>query len=96
MREVLAKSGVEPSRARTLLQILLRDGRLVKVSDDLVFHRSAIDGLRARLAPHKGARISVPQFKDLAGISRKYAIPLLEYLDRERVTRRDGDERLVL
>ncbi|MGE5571207.1 MAG: selenocysteine-specific translation elongation factor [Rhodospirillales bacterium] len=96
VNEVLAKSGVEPSRARTLLQILLRDGRLVKVSDDLVFHRSAIDGLRARLVPHKGARISVPQFKDLAGISRKYAIPLLEYLDRERVTRREGDERLVL
>lgn len=96
VNEVLAKSGVEPSRARRLLQMLLRDGRLVKVSDDLVFHRSAIDGLRARLAPHKGARISVPQFKDLAGISRKYAIPLLEYLDREHVTRREGDERLVL
>ncbi len=96
LAEVLAKAGVDPSRARSLLQILLRDGRLVKVSDELVFHRTAIEALRERLAPHKGSRISVPQFKDLAGISRKYAIPLLEYLDRERITRREGDQRVVL
>jgi selenocysteine-specific elongation factor len=38
----------------------------------------------------------VPQFKELAGVSRKYAIPLLEYLDRERLTRREGDQRVVL
>ncbi len=94
--EVLAKSGVESARSRTLLQILIRQGRLVKIADDLVFHRSALAGLRARLAPHRGQRLSVPQFKDLAGVSRKYAIPLLEYLDRERITRRDGDSRLVL
>jgi selenocysteine-specific elongation factor len=52
--------------------------------------------LRARLAARQGERLSVAQFKDLAGISRKYAIPLLEYLDRERVTRREGDQRVVL
>ncbi len=94
--EALAKSGVDPARARTLLQILLRSGRLVKIGAELVFHRSALDGLRQRLAPYKGQRLGVPQFKDLAGVSRKYAIPLLEYLDRERVTRRDGDQRVVL
>jgi len=38
----------------------------------------------------------VGQFKQLAGVSRKYAIPLLEYLDRERVTRKQGDHRIVL
>jgi selenocysteine-specific elongation factor len=48
------------------------------------------------LAAHKAARFNVGTFKDWTGISRKYAIPLLEYLDRERVTRRDGDERVVL
>jgi selenocysteine-specific elongation factor len=41
-------------------------------------------------------RLSVPAFKELAGVSRKYAIPLLEYLDRAGVTRRDGDERIVI
>lgn len=94
--DVLAKSGVEASRARSLLQILLREKRLVRVSDDLVFHQTAMEKLRALLAAQKGARFNVGTFKEWTGISRKYAIPLLEYLDRERVTRREGDERAVL
>ena len=94
--EVLAKSGVDPARARTLLQLMLRDKRLVRVSDELVFHASAMESLRALLAKKKGAHFAVPEFKDWTGISRKYAIPLLEYLDRERITRRDGDARVVL
>ena len=44
----------------------------------------------------KRPKIDVARFKDLAGVSRKYAIPLLEYLDREHVTRRTGDERVIL
>jgi selenocysteine-specific elongation factor len=94
--EVLAQSGVEQARARTLLQILLRERRLVRVSEDLVFHHSALDNLRHMLAARKATRFTVTVFKDWTGISRKYAIPLLEYLDRERVTRREGEERLVL
>jgi selenocysteine-specific elongation factor len=94
--DVLAKSGVEAARARSLLQILLREKRLIRVSDDLVFHHTAMEKLRTMLAAHKAARFNVGTFKDWTGISRKYAIPLLEYLDRERVTRRDGDERVVL
>ncbi len=96
MQEVLGKSGVEANRARTILQLLLRDKRLVRVSDELVFHSSAIQSLRELLVKKKGARFAVPEFKDWTGISRKYAIPLLEFLDRERVTRRDGDSRIVL
>ncbi len=96
VHEVLAKSGVDPARARTLLQLMLRDKRLVRVSDELVFHASAMQSLRALLAQKKGVQFAVPQFKDWTGISRKYAIPLLEYLDRERITRRDGESRIVL
>ena len=48
------------------------------------------------LAAHKAQRFNVGAFKDWTGISRKYAIPLLEFLDREKVTRREGDERIVL
>jgi selenocysteine-specific elongation factor len=96
MAEVLAKSGVEPSRARSLLQILLRERRLVRISDELVFHQSAIGQLRELLARHKGESFRVPEFKEWTGISRKYAIPLLEFLDRERITRREADERTVL
>lgn len=94
--DVLAKSGVEAARARSILQLLLRDKKLVRISDDLVFHASAIQSLRDLLARHKGSRFAVPEFKDWTGISRKYAIPLLEFLDRERVTRREGDVRVVL
>ncbi len=94
--EVLARSGVEPARARSLLQMLLRERSLVRISEDLVFHRAALEGLRQLLAAHKATRFTVATFKDWTGITRKYAIPLLEYLDRERVTRREGDERLVL
>jgi selenocysteine-specific elongation factor len=93
---VLTASGVERGRARSLLQILIRDKRLIRVSEDLVFHHSAIRSLRDLLARHKEERFTVPEFKDWTGISRKYAIPLLEYLDRERVTRREGDNRVVL
>jgi len=94
--EVLAKSGVEAGRARSLLQILIRERHLIRISEDLVFHQSAIENLRHLLAGRKAVRFSVGVFKDWTGISRKYAIPLLEYLDREHVTRREGDERLVL
>jgi selenocysteine-specific elongation factor len=94
--DVLRSCGVDPARARTLLQILLRDRRLVRVSDDLIFHAEAIGRLREILAGRKGQRFSVTDFKDWTGVSRKYAIPLLEWMDRERLTRRDGDTRVLL
>jgi selenocysteine-specific elongation factor len=93
---VLAKSGVEPARARSLLQILLRDKHLVRISDELVVHHSAIAELRRMLEERKPARFNVGTFKEWTGVSRKYAIPLLEFLDRERITRREGEERLIL
>jgi len=99
VREVLSKLPVDPRRAEKILQILLRDKVLVRVTPDLIFHRDALAQLRDRLSVFKktkGERISVPVFKELTGITRKYAIPLLEYLDRERVTRRAGDERVIL
>ena len=96
VNEVLAASGVEANRARSLLQILLRNQKLVRISVDLVFHHTALATLRAMLAQQKGRRFGVGDFKDWTGISRKYAIPLLEMLDRERVTRRDGETRIVL
>jgi selenocysteine-specific elongation factor len=55
-----------------------------------------MSGLLAHYKKTKGDRIGVPAFKELTGISRKYAIPLLEYLDRQRQTRRAGDERVIL
>ena len=99
VKEVLAKLAVESKRAEKLLQMLLREKSLVRVSPELVFHRQALAQLKEQLSGYKktkGDRITVPIFKELTGITRKYAIPLLEYLDRERVTRRAGDERVIL
>ncbi len=99
VKDVLAQLPVEAKRAEKLLQMLLRERKLLRVSAELIFHANALLEMRQKVAGYKKAkseRISVPAFKELTGISRKYAIPLLEYLDRERVTRRAGDERVIL
>ena len=83
-----------------MLKLLLRQKTLVKV-DALLFHDETLKRLKAEVMAFKesagaGARIDVATFKERFGVSRKFAIPLLEYLDRERVTRRVGESRVVL
>jgi len=96
--EVIAGLKVDKARAQKIVTLLLRDKLLIKVSDELVFHHSALEELRRQMAIYKvnSSKIDVAKFKELTGVSRKYAIPLLEYLDRERVTRRAGDTREIL
>ena len=89
------------AQARKLLQLLLDDRKLVRIQGEMFMHAKVIDDLKTKLltyaSQHEPDRlIDVPAFKDLAGVSRKYAIPLLEYFDREQVTRRAGDKRLIL
>jgi selenocysteine-specific elongation factor len=98
MKEVLDKLPVDKTRAQKLVTLLLRDRVLIKLADDLVFHQSALLALRQVMAAQKTKtqKIDVPTFKDLIGVTRKYAIPLLEYLDQQRITRRVGDERIIL
>ncbi|HEY8204165.1 MAG TPA: SelB C-terminal domain-containing protein, partial [Pyrinomonadaceae bacterium] len=101
--EALTRSGVvapEQRHGRKVLQVLIDSGKLIRVDSDMFFHRDALDEmigrLRAFAAKTPGRALDVPAFKEMTGISRKYAIPLLEYLDRERITRREGDRRIVL
>ncbi|MBV8867357.1 MAG: selenocysteine-specific translation elongation factor [Acidobacteriaceae bacterium] len=94
--DTLRSTAIDAASSRSLLEKLIKRGRLVRVSDELVFHADVISHIRNSLAAHKGRRFSVPEFKQWTQISRKYAIPLLEYLDHQRVTRRDGDSRVVL
>jgi selenocysteine-specific elongation factor len=98
LNEVIVGLKVDKVRAHKIVTLLLRDKVLIKVSDELVFHRSALEELRRRMAIYKlkSAKIDVARFKELTEVTRKYAIPLLEYLDRERVTRRVGDMREIL
>src|SRR5262249_15000457 len=95
-----AAAGPKTPLTERMVSLLVRQKVLVRV-DTLLFHEAALQRLKADGASLKtpgtpAARIDVATFKERFGVSRKFAIPLLEYLDRERVTRRAGDVRLVL
>jgi selenocysteine-specific elongation factor len=96
LAEVLAISQVNAKQAQPLLEFLFKSNRLVRISGEFIFHCDVLAHLRESLTKVRGREFSVPEFKDWTQISRKFAIPLLEYLDRERVTRRTGDKRVVL
>jgi selenocysteine-specific elongation factor len=97
--EMVKGIAVTPVRARNLMDLLLHEKVLVRVSEDLIFHEKALETVRARLGEYKrknGPRIGVPAFKEICGLTRKHAIPILEFLDRTGVTQRQGDERVIL
>jgi selenocysteine-specific elongation factor len=102
--DAMTKASVPASQrtqARKLLQLLLDDKKLIRIHGEMFMHSQVIQNLKTKLltyaSQHEPDRlIDVPTFKDLAGVSRKYAIPLLEYFDREQLTRRAGDKRLIL
>ena len=77
---------------------MLKENELVKVNEEMFVERTTIDQLVAnvRALKSKSAKLGVAEFKNLTGVTRKHAIPLLEYLDRQRVTRRVGEERMIL
>jgi selenocysteine-specific elongation factor len=96
---LLAKQIGEPVEpVRNLFYYLIESGEILKVSEELVVLPEQLDDLVTRLRNEfpEGRTITVPEFKDVLGLSRKYAIPVLEYLDRIRVTRRRGDGRTLV
>ncbi|MGD0828835.1 MAG: SelB C-terminal domain-containing protein, partial [Desulfobaccales bacterium] len=95
LKEAAASLEVSPDQARQLLILLLNQGHLVKVKEDLYFHREAIDQIKGQLVDFlkKNREITVLQFKDLTQTSRKFTIPLLEYFDSARTTVRVGETR---
>ena len=97
-RAAAAVAGVDAVLAERMVKLMLREKALLKV-DDLVFHADALERLKADVRGMKtqgATRLDVAIFKERYGVTRKFAIPLLEYLDRERVTRRVGDARVIL
>ena len=97
LKDVLASLKLDRARAQQIVTLLLRDHILIKVNEELVFHRQALDALKAKLLEMKktSPKIDISHFKEVTGVTRKYAIPLLEYFDREHVTRRVGNERII-
>ena len=98
---VCAAASATAAAVEKVTSLLLREKTLVRL-DTLMFHADTLVALKAEMAGLKAeaadgrATVDVAAFKERYGITRKFAIPLLEYLDRERVTRRTGDVRLVL
>src|SRR5205807_8799772 len=90
-----AAGGNAPS-LRDLFEVCVADGDLVRINDDIYLHSETEAEMR-RLIQERlsaGPGLTVAEIRDLLGTTRKYAVPLCEYLDRAGVTRRDGDLRV--
>jgi len=100
LNEAAKDSELGREQTRKIFQLLLNADEIVKISEEFYFSGTAIEDLKDKMqefASRTAERlIDVPKFKEIAGVSRKYAIPLLEYFDREKITRRAGDKRLIL
>lgn len=99
LADAVAGTNFTERDARKFFGLFLDSGEIVKVTEDFYFAKEVLDELVGRLKQFAVESvdhlIDVPAFKEMAGISRKYAIPLLEYFDRERITTRSGDKRLI-
>jgi selenocysteine-specific elongation factor len=94
--EIIRAIPQKPKVIEGVIGFMIKQGTLVRLADGVYLHRDTVDAARAKLAEKKGQTIDVGQFKDLFGISRKVAIPLLEFFDQDGATKRIGDARLVL
>ncbi|MEW6183417.1 MAG: selenocysteine-specific translation elongation factor [Bacillota bacterium] len=96
--DAASQAGLMPEEAGEYASYLLRTGTLVKVSEDLFYHNEALREIQAKLvtALQSKGEISLGEVRDLFNTSRKYALPILEYFDLKRVTKRLGDKRVLL
>ena len=100
LSDAVSGTKADKTHARKIFQLLINTGEVVKISDEFYFAKIEIENLIVKIREFASGSserlIDMAKFKDIAGISRKYAIPLLEYFDREKITRRAGDKRLIL
>lgn len=109
IEKIYAKGGLQPpyfkdlkedfpgNTAIDVLGVMVKEGLLLKIKEDLYFHRRAVEELEKRLIDFlkKHGEITTPQFKEMTGTSRKYTIPLIEYFDLSQITVRVGDSRVL-
>ncbi len=98
LSEVPGAIGENAEEVKRIFFWMTKQRILIKVSEDLAWHNAILDEIKARIRSRfkPGEKFDVAVFKEMFGMTRKHAIPLLEYLDRERVTRRQGNERILL
>jgi len=97
LSELQASLNEDPEEVRRIFYWMIKEKILVKISEDFVYHLSTIDDIKKRTKDRfeVGAKFSVADFKEIFNLTRKHTIPLLEYLDREKFTRRQGNERIL-
>jgi selenocysteine-specific elongation factor len=93
--QVRAELSAEPKLFDTVVRYLVQNGHLVRLPGDFLMSATSLRALREQLLAADWERFSVPQFKERFGLTRKFAIPILEHFDSAGVTRRAGDERIV-
>ncbi|HYO64923.1 MAG TPA: SelB C-terminal domain-containing protein, partial [Archangium sp.] len=97
LNELAQRLNLPAARVQELLKVAVAEGRVARVSEELFFDTGALAGLKERLVAHlrEKKEISTQAFKELVGQSRKFVIPLSEYFDREKVTLRVGEKRVL-
>jgi selenocysteine-specific elongation factor len=97
VREVLERFSDRKKEVESLIRVMTREGVLVRISEDLNFHRDALAELREdyRRLLIRDVQATPASFKELTGLSRKFIIPLMEYFDMTKLTMRAGDHRIL-
>jgi selenocysteine-specific elongation factor len=98
IKETMERFAEYPDRlVKDVIDLQLRDGKLLKISESLYYERELFEPLVATVVDYmeKNGEIDAPAFKELIGLTRKFSIPILEYLDRIKVTMRIGDKRIL-
>jgi len=94
-KELVQEHKIDPARAKDVLMLLVDEGVVTKIKEDLYYHSDNLNDIKDKMIDFlkKNSEMSAPQFKDMAGASRKFLIPLLEYFDSKNLTIRIGDIR---
>jgi selenocysteine-specific elongation factor len=97
LKDLVAQVGYDPKHIKNLLLVLEKEGKIVKIKEEMYFSSSFIRSVRESLVERlkKEGSITPSKFQEITKASRKYNIPLLEYFDREKVTLRIGDQRVL-
>jgi selenocysteine-specific elongation factor len=97
LADVIAGFKDQRAKAQSIIKLMLKDGELIKINEDLCFAREALGKLREdyKALLVKDGKATPTSFKELTGLSRKYIIPLMEYFDMNKLTVRVGDHRIL-
>lgn len=95
LNSLIESLGANKKEVLPVLQLLTEEGQLAKIKDGLYYSQEALDKIKNMVISYlqTNENLTPPDFKTLTGLSRKYSIPLLEYLDKEKITIRIGDSR---